>query len=136
MADATLARGHVPPAEPAIPEGPDGREDPRAGRPLPPVPGAADPGHCSDHPGLLLLYPSRLNAFDARRQMLVCPSLDHSPYDRERCVYCGGALWTDGQAPWGQRARRTYCSSTCRNYLWRWRRRKFEQPDLLAELVP
>ncbi len=136
MDSATLDGRQPAVADPAIPGGADGREDPRAGRPVPPTPRAADPGRCSDHPGILLVRPSRLHVWDGRRQRVLCTSLEHDAYDCERCVYCGGPLWTDGRAPDSQGLRRSFCSETCRNYLWRWRRRSLAQMALPAELVP
>jgi hypothetical protein len=133
---ATLASGQKARAELAILGGAERPEDLPPARPVPPAPGAANPGHCSDHPSILLVYPSRLATWDRRRQKILCTSLEHDPYDRERCVYCGGSLWLDGAAPWAQRTRRTFCSSTCRNYLWRWRRRPLVQLALPPELVP
>lgn len=117
-ATATLDGRQGPLAEPADVDAPDDSQ-------TPPVPAMARPGWCSVHPGLQLVTPRRLGLrMDPRRQAVACPSPEHGPYDRDRCIYCGRALFMVGASLGMQGLRRLFETSTCRNYYWRWRRRQ------------
>jgi hypothetical protein len=106
-----------------------GAED-AAGPDAPPPSPAADasrPGYCSVHPGVALVAPGRFPGWphwDSRDNQVLCPDAEHTSLDRERCTYCGRELHRlTTHSAWRYGSRRTTCSETCRNYLWRWRRR-------------
>ncbi len=94
-------------------------------RRLPPAPADARPGFCAEHPGYDLVPPRRAgSSWDTRRAAIVCAHPDHDLIDRNRCTYCGGPLYRDWRPGAMPRGDRRTCSSTCRNYLWRWFRAK------------
>lgn len=70
------------------------------------------PGHCSEHPNQRLVTHRRAGVrwfFHNPRTDLptVCPSTDHTPYDRERCAWCGQSLDVDLSGRFSPK--RAYC---------------------------
>lgn len=120
MANATLAAATTAASGDGAPEA---APDSTPTRPAVPVPAEARPGYCSDHPTTRLVAPRRLAGWDTRRQAIACPSADHDPYTRDRCMYCGRALFQPGQGATSNNLRRLFDTATCRNYLFRRRAR-------------
>jgi len=87
------------------------------------------PGYCSEHPNHRLVTHRRAGVtwwYRTPRTDLavVCPSRDHSPYDRERCLWCGLSLDEEGRGRF--HPKRAYCrrqGDMCRIHAHRARQR-------------
>jgi hypothetical protein len=92
---------------------------------------SADPGRCSVHGERLRTAKAagiRSYRWGPDRPVW-CPygaghEDDGYQSSRARCLFCGGPLVPPGTQAWMFRSSRAYCSTTHRNYYWRWLQRQ------------
>lgn len=85
-----------------------------------------EPGRCSEHGDRLLSHRAAGMRWPySSDPRTICYHPDHSLDDRERCLFCGGRLFAEGEIPdhVSVSEARTTCSGRCRVALHRSRRR-------------
>jgi len=72
------------------------------------------PGYCADHPTQrLITHRAAGLRWYGEDPATVCQG-DHPADEADRCLWCGGPLYTDPTPYWRRRTRRAFCSSADR----------------------